>query len=135
MSAMGGATQAPERPVQDRKVLRAMLALGAAGAAWFVWLMVQSGLDLNLRARVGELVKIAESPSPEAKLADAKASHPLLAEFAIDPNGAVRLKLKGSPRLEGKALALIPQVVDGKVVGWRCASDAPRQFLPRNCNL
>lgn len=135
MSAMDETTQAPERPAQDRKVLRAMLVLGAVGAAWFVWLMVQSGFDLNLRAKVGALVKIAETPSPAAKLAEAKASHPLLAEFAIDPNGAVRMTLKGSPELDGKALALIPQVVDGKVVGWRCASDAPRRFLPRNCNL
>jgi len=125
----------PQRPTGDRNVLRAMLGLGAVGAAWFVWLMVQSGLDLNTRAKVGELVKIAETPSPAAKLAEAKASHPMLAAFAIDPNGAVRMTLKGSPQLEGKALAMIPQVVDGKVVGWRCVSDAPRQFLPRNCNL
>ena len=134
MSSSPEATGAPQRPPEDRKVLRGMLALGAIGAAWFVWLMVESGLDLNLRAKVLELVKLAESPQAAAALAKVRGTHPNLADFSIDPNGAVRLRLKGAPDIEGRTVALIPQAVDGKVVGWRCASDAPKQFLPRNCD-
>jgi len=112
---------------------RWFLAFGVLGAAWFIWLMVESGIDLNTRAKVGDLVKLAQSAAPAAALAGARGKHPLLADFAVDPNGAVRLRLKGEPQLEGRLIALIPQTVDGKVVGWRCQSDAPRQFLPRYC--
>ena len=135
MSANPQATGEAPRPPEDRKVLRGMLALGAISAAWFVWLMVESGLDLNLRAKVLELVKLAESPQAAAALAKVRGTHPNLADFSIDPNGAVRLRLKGTPELEGRTIALIPQAVDGKVVGWRCASDAPKQFLPRQCEV
>lgn len=134
MSAPGESPgQAPARPASPRRAGRILLALGVAGAAWFLWLMVQSGLDLRLRARVLELVKLAESPQAAESLARARGTHPHLADFTIDPNGAVRLRLKGAPAIEGRSVALIPQAVEGKVVGWRCASDAPRQFLPRSC--
>lgn len=134
MSANPGTTGDTPRPPEDRRVLRGMLALGAIGAAWFVWLMVESGLDLNLRAKVLELVKLAESPQAAAALDKVRGTHPNLADFSIDPNGAVRLRLKGAPDIEGRTVALIPQAIDGKVIGWRCASDAPKQFLPRHCD-
>ena len=127
------AAPAAASPTGGRRAGRILLALGLVGAGWFLWLMVQSGLDLRLRARVLELVKLAESPQAAEHLARARGTHPHLADFAIDPNGAVRLRLTGAPAIEGRAVALIPQAVDGKVVGWRCASDAPRQFLPRSC--
>jgi hypothetical protein len=105
-----------------------MLVVAAIGALYFIWLMVQSGFDLRVRAHVTELVKLAET-QPKAV-----PTHPYVAQSTVDPNGAVRLRLKGEPALEGKSLALVPERVDGKVVGWRCTSDAPRQFLPRHCN-
>lgn len=125
----------PVAPGGERKVLAWVLGLGIAGAAWFLWLMVESGQDLNLRSKVLALIKLAESPQGAAELAKARGANPHLADFSIDPGGAVRLRLKGAPDLEGRTVALIPQSVDGKVVGWRCASDAPRKFLPRQCEV
>jgi len=123
------ATESPgDAPAARERAPRWMLALGAAGAAWFLWLMVESGLDLRVRTKVGELVALAQ------KDAQAAGRHPYAAQVAVDPGGAVRIRLKGEPELDGRSLALIPQAIDGKVVGWRCASDAPRQFLPRHCN-
>jgi hypothetical protein len=122
----------PEAPARE-SAPRWFLWMGLAGAAWFLWLMVQSGLDMNTRAKVGELVKLAQMPSPAAGLTAARGKHPLLADFAVDPNGAVRLRLKGEPAIEGKLIALLPQAIDNKVIGWRCESDVPRQFLPRIC--
>jgi hypothetical protein len=127
------AAKQAEAPQRERAP-RWFLWMGLAGAAWFIWLMVESGFDLNTRAKVGELVKLAQAPAPAAGLAAARGKHPLLADFSVDPNGAVRLRLKGEPDIEGKLIALLPQVIDNKVVGWRCESDAPRQFLPRFCN-
>ncbi|MSQ54465.1 MAG: hypothetical protein EXR31_03765 [Betaproteobacteria bacterium] len=132
---MSDALDAKQPPAPKERAPQVMLAAGLVGAAWFIWLMVESGLDLNVRAKVGELVKLAEGPAAPTALALARSAHPLLAEFAIDPEGAVRLTLKGSPELEGRTLALVPQKVEGKVVGWRCQSDAPKKFLPRTCNL
>lgn len=132
---MSETVDAKQPPAPKERAPQLMLAAGLLGAVWFIWLMVESGLDLNLRAKVGELVKLAEGPAAPTALALVRGVHPLLAEFAIDPNGAVRLQLKGSPELDGRTLALIPQMVEGKVVGWRCQSDAPKKFLPRNCNL
>ncbi len=132
---MPGTLDANQPPARKERAPQVMLAAGLLGAAWFIWLMVESGLDLNVRAKVGELVKMAEGPAAPTTLALARTAHPLLAGFAIDPNGAVRMTLKGSPELDGRILVLMPQMVEGKVVGWRCQSDAPRKFLPRNCNL
>lgn len=131
MSAMNDS--APEAVPARERAPRWFLAAGAIGAAWFIWLMVESGFDLNTRGKVGDLVKLAQSAAPAAALAGARGSHPLLADFAVDPNGAVRLTLKGEPELDGRLIALIPQAVDGKVVGWRCHSNAPRRFVPRYC--
>lgn len=127
--AAGGQTQGKERAPA------LMLAAAVAGAAWFIWLMFESGVDLNLRAKLGELVKLAEGPGASAALGRAHGTHPLLAQFAFEANGTVRIALQGAPELEGRTLALTPQSVDGKVIGWRCQSDAPKKFLPRNCNL
>jgi len=82
----------------------------------------------RIRAHVAELVKLAENRPQEA------GRHPYVAQAVVDPNGAVRLKLRGEPELDGHMLALVPETVDGTVVGWRCMSDAPRRFLPRHCN-
>lgn len=134
MSAMQETADAkPADPPQRERAPRWFLWMGLVGAAWFIWLMVESGLDMNTRAKVGELVKLAQSPSPATALGAARGKHPLLADFAVDPNGAVRLKLKGEPEIEGRLIALLPQAIDDKVVGWRCESNAPRQFLPRTC--
>lgn len=125
MNAMTEA--APETPPARERAPRWFLWLGVIGAAWFVWLMFESGFDLRIRSKVGDLVKTAQTRPQEAS------QHAYAAKLAIDPNGAVRLTLKGEPQLEGRIIALIPQTVDNKVVGWRCQSDAPRRFLPRYC--
>ncbi|MGE0873698.1 MAG: pilin [Burkholderiales bacterium] len=118
-----GAAPAPAR----ERAPRWFLWLGVIGAIWFIWMMFESGFDLRIRSQVGELVQLAQSRPQDA------ARHAYAAKVAVDPNGAVRLTLKGEPELEGRLIALIPQSVDGKVIGWRCESDAPRRFLPRFC--
>jgi hypothetical protein len=134
VSATQETADAKPAEAQRERAPQWFLWMGLVGAVWFIWLMVESGLDLNTRAKVGELVKLAQSPTAAAALAAARGKHPLLADFAVDPNGAVRLRLKGEPQIEGKLIAVLPQAIDGKVIGWRCESDAPRQFLPRICN-
>jgi len=118
---------APETPPARERAPRWFLWLGVLGAIWFIWLMFQSGFDLRIRSKVGELVQTAQTQPQQAS------KHAYAANVAIDPNGAVRLTLRGEPEIEGRIIALIPQTVDNKVVGWRCQSDAPRRFLPRYC--
>lgn len=131
MSAMAETAPAADpqpTPARERRP-RGFLVLGLLGAAWFIWLMVESGLDLRVRSKVGALVELAQAQPQSA------AQHAYVAQATVDPNGAVRMTLKGEPELDGRHLVLLPQRVEDKVVGWRCESDAPRRFLPRNCNL